>query len=707
MTTFLHTNFQSSLTSIGMAFDTKHQLWLSQKLLIGEIGISENTIKMGTDDYRKSCRESWQYELHDTLWILYETIPALTQQRIADYYQIKHGIPIYRYASVAILRGRFEAACDIDDTAFFTAQKIKKGGRAFTSAEVSDLTLACGILRQLDSDINNKVWRQGIRADENTIIKDGNGYIAFVASVIKEWQLFGFKVGNGRVLYRKIKEWLAYNRESLLSDRFGKANRLKKTDELVRTAIVLSASATKPTNCDIALELEQRYNIKISPQAVQNWLSEPEAKRQITAAREGNIHALKKRAIWIAQGKYQHADEVWLIDATTVQLMTHNDNGKLVKLPLNRVTVLDGYSEKRVGVAYGISETAELVWQALYFAFKTTGRMPNVIRSDRGSANIRKDLVANFKLLGITHITGKAYRSTRQRLIEYDQHKHERVLQRFCENFAGGNFMGRGQQMRFNPDTLKRLEAEGKLPSWLEAVTTDFTLFMATNSVIGKDGMSPNERYAQSAHTDRRSLSLDLLVRVFTPRKGNYTYHNGQILFRHNGQDLTYWVGSHLQIDEDFYRRHEGNKFQVRFNPDDASIIGLYSEQWEFIAVAHQKYKFPQNPKAFTADERAALNHNLAVEARLHTEGQTGLKTLKAEMTANNEPTYIDYALKTKDAIAADTWEAMRQQIDHLGILDKDRNPMRANKNQTVEPAETEKRTHIFQDDEFMKSLLD
>ncbi len=702
----------SSLTSKYFIYDTDHQLWVAKTHLLTEMGISENTVREGLRDYKAKGKGSWTYEVygHNDTWILYDTIPALTRQRVSDYYGQLHKTCVHRAASALILRGRFEAACEPNDAEWFLSQSVKQGGRSFTTSEAKDLRLACGILRQLDDDINNKVWRKGIRADKDTIITDGNGYISFVASVIKSWNLFGFKVGNGRVLYRKIKEWVESNRASLISDRFGKANAEKKTDDLLRTAIVLKASATKPTDRDVALELGKRYNMPLTPQTIGNWLNEPEAHRQLLAAREGKVYAQKKSAIWIAQGKYRHADEVWLVDATTVQMMVADDKGKRVKLPMNRVTVLDGYSEKRVGVAYGISETAELVWQALYFAFKTTGRLPQVIRSDKGSANTRKDLVSKFDLLGITHITGQAHRSTRQRLIEYDQHKHERVLQRFCENFAGGNFMGRGQQMRFNPDNLKRLEQEGKLPTWLEGIGQDFTLFMAGNSIVGKDGKTPNERYSQSEHAERRTGSLKLLVNVFEPRKDLYTYHNGQILFRHNGQDLTYWVGSHLEIDEDFYRRHEGNKFRIRFNQDDASIIGLYSEKWDFVAVAHQKHKFGQNPKALSTDERLALNHNLAVEKRLNTEGATGLKQIKEAMTARQELTYIDYQLKTKDDLQGDELNELYHQVSLLGILDKERKPMNGNtatKQKTLRAETTAQTQHFFQDDEAAQALLD
>lgn len=721
MTAYKTLDTERSLTSTDFAFDTEHLLWVAKTHLLETIGISENTVREGLRDYKAKGKGSWTYEVHGhgATWILYDTIPAMTRQRVSDYYEKLQNVCVHRAASALILRGRFEAACEPNDAEWFLAQAVKLGGRSFTTDEAKDLRLACGILRQLDEDINNKVWRKGIRADKDTVITDGNGYISFVASVIKTWNLFGFKVGNGRVLYRKIKEWVESNRASLISDRFGKANAEKKTDDLLLSAIVLKASMTKPTNRDVALELQKRYQIKLSSQTVGNWLEHAEANRQLLAAREGKVFAQKKSAIWIAQGKYRHADEVWLVDATTVQMMVADDSGKRVKLPMNRVTVLDGYSEKRVGVAYGISETAELVWQALYFAFKTTGRLPQVIRSDKGSANTRKDLVAKFDLLGITHITGQAHRSTRQRLIEYDQHKHERLLQRFCENFAGGNFMGRGQQMRFNPDNLKRLEQEGKLPTWLAGVGQDFTLFMAGNSIIGKDGKTPTERYEQSTHAERRIGSLKLLVNVFEPRKDLYTYHNGQILFRHNGQDLTYWVGSHMAIDEDFYRRHEGNKFRIRFNPDDASIVGLYSEKWDFVAVAHQKHKFGQNPKALTTDERLALNHNLAVEKRLNTEGATGLKQIKEAMAARQELTYIDYQLKTKDDLQGDELQELYHQVSLLGILDKDRTPLTPKGNfgqmglstatkQTTLRAETTAQTqHFFQDDEAAQALLD
>jgi transposase InsO family protein len=701
----------SSLTRLGFFFDKAHQLWVLKSHLLNNLGVSENAVREGLRDYKSGKSKAWLYTVQEkgATWILYESIPQLTKQRVSIYYE-KQFPNVPAAARQLILRGMFEAAREPGDIEFFLGCKVKLGERAYTNEQATDLALACGILRQLDDDINNKVWRKGIKVDKNTIITDGNGYIQYCATVIKSWKLYGFNVGVGRVLYKRIAAWVADGRRSLISDRFGKANALKITEEIRNTAIVLMGSNTKPTIRDVAIEVGERFNLLITPQTLGNHLKAATATNMYLAPREGKVYAEKQKRIYISHDKPRYADEVWYVDGTTVQLMI-DDEGQQVKLAMNRITVFDGYSQKRVGVAYGITETAELVWQALYFAFKTTGRLPTVLKSDKGSANTRTDLVAKYNLLGITHLTSQARRSTSNRAIEYNQHQHERFLQRMYPHFAGGNFMGRGKQMRFNPDTLKTLKHEGKLPTWLEAVAQDYVVFMAWNSLTGKDGLSPNERYGTSFHPERRTCSTQLLVNAFTPRDGTFTYQNGQILFKHRGETLTYWVGTHLEIDADFWRQNDGNTFKVRFNSDDPSLIGLYSEQWEFKAVAYQKHKFAPNPKAMTTDERTAWRNNLAIGKALITEGVTNYQELKADMTAKGELTYIDWETKTKAAMHADTYAAMGEEIEHLGILDKDRQK-RAPKSPKGTFTETEQAAlpqtpHFFEDDAMALALSD
>jgi hypothetical protein len=495
----------------------------------------------------------------------------------------------------------------------------------------------------------------------------------------------------------------------LLSDKLGNDNAQKVTADMERTAVVLYGSAFKSTGVDIRQELEHRYGMKLSDATVTNLINRPHNYRKVAAMREGRTVAMKQSTIHIAQGKLRYADEMWYCDTTTVQLAVADDKGKSVKIPMNRVTILDGYSKKRVGIAYGVTETADLVWEAMYFAMRTTGRLPNVLKSDNGGANTRADLAAKYKLLGITHITITPHRSTAQRDIEHDQHKHERMLQRTCENFTGGNFTGRGKQMRFNVDTLKGLQRDKRLPTWLEVIAKDYEAFFSANSLPNKKGITPNQLYDQSHHEARFSCSTQDLVNVFDPLDSPPTrLEHGTIKFQHDGATYQYWVGTAMEVNAEFVKRHEGNKFRIRFNPADPSVIGLYTECWEFVSLAVEKHQFSPNPKALTSDERLALNGNLAADKALRTWGQTEFETMKADMEAAGELTYIDWNTKLKEAVQKDELNNMWRDVDKVGILDGTRSRLKPKNQHDTTPSVIETtQPHFFADSELARQLLD
>lgn len=695
-------------------YDNEHILWVRKGYLLDTIQIDLNTLETGTSRFKRGLYKSWAYEMKaGMLWVAYEEMPLLQKQRLEDYlkrYYKGINADVYGIATEAILKHRFiDAADPSDDARYFMSLQAKKGGRAFTQTEADDMATGLKILRGVLEFRDSTDYAKGVVLGKTKVIQTYMDFIAWFAPVLKSWRIKCLNIGNGRVLLKNLQAYRTYGRDCLMSDKLGNDNALKITDEMERTMVVLSGNCFKPTDRDIRMELESRYHTKLSDTTVNNWLSKPVNERKVLAVREGKVFAMKSHNLHIAQAKLRYADEMWFVDTTTVQLAVSDDMGKQVKIPMNRVTVLDGYSKKRVGVAYGVTETADLVWEAMYFAFKTTGRLPNVLKSDNGGANTRADLVAKYKLLGITHITITPRRSTAQRDIEHDQHKHERMLQRMMPNFLGGNFMGRGQQMRFNADNLKQLQRENKLPSWLQAIAKDYEVFMSNNSMPDAKGKTPNALYQQSSHEKRQVCGVKDLVNVFDPLSNdNYQLEHGEISFDFQKQTYQYWVGTPMEADMDFFKRHEGNKFKIRFNPCDPSVIGLYSERWEFISVAVRKHQFSQNPKALTGEERSALNKNLEGDKALQTWGVQEYNRLKTEVEQNNELTYIDWDTKLKEAVQKDTLSTMWVDVDKVGILDAERKRLapKPPKGAVLSPAPVEKQ-HFFADAEWTKSLLD
>lgn len=694
-------------------FDTEGVLWVVKAYLVDTIRIDLNTVETGCSRFKNGKSASWAYERKDgAIWLVYEKLSAEAKQLIESHIRYHYkgvAADIYGVAQEAILKHRFITNADpSDDARFYMSLPAKKYGRAFSQSEADDLATACKILRGVQGFIDSTDYAKGVFVGKTKVVKTANEFIEHVAKLIKSWQVKSLKIGNGRVLRRKLQTFRDDGREGLLSDKLGNDNAQKITDDIERTAVVLSGSPFRNTGVDIRMELESRYGLTLSNATVNNLLRKPENQYKIKAVREGKTVAMKQQTIHIAQGKLRYADEMWLVDGTTVQLAVMDDKGKSVKIPMNRISVMDAYSKKRVGVAYGVTETADLVWEAMYFAFKTTGRLPNFLKSDNGGANTRADLVAKYKLLGITHITITPHRSTAQRDIEHDQHQHERMLQRTAANFTGGNFLGRGKQMRVNVDNLKRLQREQNLPTWLQAIAHDYEVFFSTNSMPDKHGRTPNQKYADSHHDNRWTCSTKDLVNVFDPLESPTRMEHGTIQFQNGGQSFQYWVGTAMEVDLEFVKRHNGNKFRVRFNPSDPSVIGLYTERWEFVSVAVQKHAFSPNPKALTSDERTALNKNLKGDKALRQWGVEAYNELKQATEAKGELSHIDFMTRLKEAVQKDELNTLWEDVDKVGILDSGRTRLQSKTQRQNTPSVIEqKAAHFFANDELAQQLLD
>jgi transposase InsO family protein len=694
-------------------YDNEWALWVRKGYLIDTIAIDQNTVETGTSKFKRGLSKSWRYEMKaGTLWVAYEDMPPQQRQRIEDI--LKHtykGIAtdVYGIATEAIFKNRFITQADpTDDARYFMTLQVKAGQRAFSQAEAEDMATGLKILRGLTEYLDSTDYAKGVTLGKTKVVKTAEKFIEWFSQVLKTWRIKSLNVGHPRVMRRRLKDFKEQGRDCIIPEKVGNQNAQKVTAEMITDMLVLSGCANKPTDKDVADEVNSRYNLSLSNATISNYLRKPENERKVLAVREGKIHAMKKTSLHIAQARLRYADEMWFVDTTTVQLAVADESGKQIKIPMNRVSVFDGYSQKRVGVAYGVTETADLVWEAMYFAFKSTGRLPNVLKSDNGGANVRHDLVAKYKLLGITHITITPRRSTAQRDIEHDQHKHERMLQRIMPNFTGGNFMGRGQQMRFNPDNLKALQKKGELPNWLQTVAKDYEIFMSHNSMPNKKGKTPNELYGASVHEKRCVLTLPSLVQVFDPLSdNNYRMEHGQIQFEHNKQRYQYWVGTPMEADIEFFKCNEGNRFKIRFNPADPSVIGLFSERWEFISVAVRKHQFSQNPKALTDEERKAVLHNLAGDKALQAWGVEQYKALQADTESRGALTHIDWDTKLKEAVQMDTLSTMWEDVEHLGILNSERKRLQPKTQAHTNSIAPEEKANFFSDDNLAKSLLD
>lgn len=577
-------------------------------------------------------------------WIQYDTLPATTKAKVDVAFP-----DIYQWA---VVNQKREAAANWilpEDAAFFGEQQPKKNGGAYTRDEIQALTTACGWLRLVDSEDKAKMYKAVIGKDE--IVKGRTAYFQWLAEVcIKPLNLYGFNVGNGRILDKRLGAWRDNGYESLVSRYFGNDNRQVLTDIQRDFAIVHYAKNKKPIPQIVRL-LAREFEVSITRQGLNAFFDRPDINQQIVAMREGKLNAIKQTTSYLKMAKVPFADALWQVDGTTIALFYQSEDGKVKKSTWTRIVVRDVYSGCTIGVAYGETETTELVKAAMRHAITTTGQMPHSVHYDGGSANMSHEMKRVFDVLSNYHFPCAPYRPTGKSAVEKGMDKIEKVLQSF-DNFAGGNITARGTEKQFNPDTLAAMKKAGQMPNSYQTIIQDWLAVEVLNNTIGADGRTPRERY-QDTHTNRRRATKQIVVDCFfVKRERSLRYDGGGVTMQIGEQRLAYWVGTPMVEDYGFKQKHLGQSFQVRFNPDKRDTICLYDKEDRFVSEAVLKHEYSLLPDYRAEGESEAFALMQANNKRFITEGVNSYKAAEQRLESAGLPTHYDFLTLHKDELA-------------------------------------------------------
>jgi hypothetical protein len=579
------------------------------------------------------------------VWVRYETLPTATKAKVdAAFPNI--------YAIAAISEKRHQAAQLIlsDDAAFFAEQTPKKNGGAYTTDEIQSLTTACGWLRLADTEDKAKTYR-AIIGGNGEMVKGRTAYFQWLAEAcIKPLNLYGFNVGNGRILDKRLCAWRDGGHESLVSRYFGNDNRQVLSEIHQDFAIVHYAKNKKPVPQVVRL-LEREFGLTITRQGLEAFLSRPEIHQQVVAMREGKLAAVKQTNSYLKMAKVPFADALWQVDGTPIALFYQAEDGKVKKSTWTRIVVRDVYSGCTVGVSYGESETTDLVKAAMRHAITTTGQMPHSVRYDGGSANMSHEMKRVFDGLSNYHFPTAPYRPTGKAAVEKGMDKIEKVLQSF-DNFAGGNITTRGTEKQFNPDTLNAMKKAGRMPNSYQTIIQDWLAVEVLNNMVGNDGRTPRERYKDS-HANRRRATIQIVADCFfTKRDRTLRYDGGGVTMQIGNDRLAYWVGTPMVEDYGFKQKHLGQSFQVRFNPDNRAAICLYDKEDRFVSEAVLKHEYSLLPDYRAEGEGEAFALMQANNKRYIAEGIDGYKQAEQRLEDAGLPTHYDFMTLHKDELA-------------------------------------------------------
>lgn len=565
----------------------------------------------------------WQHYSDDTdqrrKWIIVATLPESTRLRVETVY----GQDLWQaYYTERLLEDALSKVAPEDRTFFLN---ITAGAGTLPADRVAALCEAAGWLRLGDDE---EYWPG--KWPRRT------AFWCSIVVVLKERSLKGFKITNSRSFERRLNRFKDEGLTSLLPGHLGNCNAKKLGDTQVKRIVHLYANPLKPTIEDVTnifnREATERGWQTVTYERVRQILHEPGHKSIITLARHGKDAAKNLLERTIKRRRPSFPDALWIGDGSSIQLYYQDDKGQ-IRSDLYAYVVSDGASDCILGYSISHTETGTLVQAAFRDAVRKTMMMPHQIQYDNSGANKGTEAQQLFTKLSSLHFPTMPYNGKSKVLEAVWGRLEQRNLHHFA-NFKGGNITAKSLDARANPDFLARQFKSGEIPS-LSGVVAQFRLAVETvnNTPSKKDGQTPAERYRKQ-NDQRRAMDYLLFVEAFwVERRNKARYTKDGLTIEIDGQRYTYEVEASTGIEDmNFRRKHLGDQFSVRYDPDDLEYINLYNgDSW--IATAHRKFEAAMARVDLVEGEGQIISNSLTQRKEYWKDLQNELQALDEEMS--------------------------------------------------------------------------
>lgn len=549
----------------------------------GNIKRGLNTVYIGIHVNKTQGSESWRnYNVegnNKAKLIAYDSIPPATRSRIDDYYG---DVWLCFYAEQ--FTSKAKDYIEKGDLTWFLDSEINKKGVVFPYGEAEQLAEGCGWMRML------------LKRDFFELFGTKGTYYEKAVWALSNRSLYGLKVGNARVLARRVKRFEQEGRASFISKKMGNKNGQKITDLGMDRLLDIYASTLKLS----FVQTTKIYNQEaakndwspLSEERVRQLLNMPSSQQRIFASRHGVEASRNKLERTIKRKRPSFPDALWSLDGFTVQLVYQDEKGK-PQSGLYCIAVMDVCSDYIAGykVVEG-TETATVVQGALRMACRNTMMLPYQLQYDNSSANKSKEVQELFTRLARVQFPCRPYNGKAKPIENFIGRLEGHVLRHF-DSFKGGNITSHNIDRKANPDKLKMMQKDGSLPTIDQAYAQLKLAIKVHNNTKNADGETPEQRY-KKAHDQRREMDYFTQVEAFwVERRHQVRYTKDGLTMQVDKKRYTYEVEEKRGIEDlAFRRQYLGDRFTIKYDPDDLEYINLYqNDKW--IATAREKWEAP------------------------------------------------------------------------------------------------------------------
>lgn len=432
--------------------------------------------------------------------------------------------------------------------------------------------------------------------------------------------------GTPRALKDAMRSYKKGSYESLIPKSVGNANTQKIKGEIADFLLGMYCQPNKPTVTHVHLKYnevrESRNWPTITEQAISFFLKKPANERIWVLARHGKGKWENKFGYKISRDRSNwFPNAIWAIDGSKLDWIFIDDNKMVAKLKIN--ILLDVYSEKILG--YSISEKEEIRdhFKAIKMAVNNTSSRPYLLLYDNQSGHKSKrmqqlytDIVAQE---GGTHYPNKAYSHS---------NPMEQVFSRLQKHLLNQVWFSDKQSIKSKSDdshanmdfiveNKHKLFTKDKCIALFDVMVQEWNQSAHPNKECSRDDV-----YEESMTMQEPITLEDKLTMFWLEETKPITYRAHGIQVTINGEKKLFEVYDKDDcVDSDFRRKYIGEKFIVRYDPDEPDgfiqlLLVQDNGQKAHVANAQPKHVHEQVPALMKEGAKAYFMKDYEVKEK-------------------------------------------------------------------------------------------
>ncbi len=454
-------------------------------------------------------------------------------------------------------------------------------GEALPEKNIMEYCTNVNVANAISHIVNSKVSQRKALAGSKLNVWDK---IATVVSELPKHTYPHSLPSNSRRLKDKVNQYLNEGYGIFIHKSFGSKNAEKINDDA--KAFVLARWCDRVKRVASYGQLLREYNIEAqeqdwkiikSEQSLINFLTDPKIEPLWYSYRFGELKFKEKFTMSFKTALPSMRDSLWYSDGTKVNLYYQDENGKMKTT--NVYEVMDAYSEVFLGYHVSASEDYEAGYQAYKMAIKVSGHRPYQVKFDNGSGNTKLKNGGFFDKICRLAIKTQPYNGKSKTI--------ESAFGRFQTQFLAQEWNWTGQnitakKVSSHPNMEFILANVDKLPTLDEAIAIYIKRRTEWNQAPHHaTGLPRIDMYFDSMNPEAPEVSPFQMVDFFwIERNAPITCNSGGVSFTEKKRQYDYVVYKEdsRTIDQDWHIRNVNQKFHIKFDPDDMSLIYLYKK---------------------------------------------------------------------------------------------------------------------------------